>query len=85
MSGIGQELKRLRIKAGLKQKEVAKQLGYTSPQFISNWERDVSSPPVKTIKQLAALYKTSPERLFLKIQKAVIQHMQDEFKKSKAG
>lgn len=79
---IGLELKKLRIKAGLKQKEVALKLGYSTPQFISNWERGISSPPVKSIKQLACIYKTSPEKLFLRIQKAFINHMRTEFEKS---
>ena len=79
---IGEELKKLRIKSGLKQKEVAKQLGYSTPQFISNWERGISSPPVKTIKQLAHIYKTSPEKLFQKLQKAVVNHMKAEFERS---
>jgi transcriptional regulator with XRE-family HTH domain len=79
---IGEELKKMREKVGLKQKEVADMLGYTSPQFISNWERGISSPPVKTIKQLANLYKTSPEKLFSKIQKAMVQQMRKEFDQS---
>ena len=79
---IGEELKRLRVKAGLKQKEVASKLGYSTPQFISNWERGISSPPVKSIKTLAGIYKTSPEKLFLKIQKAVMNHMREEFERN---
>jgi len=78
-SEIGKELKRLRIKAGLKQKDVAKELGYSSPQFISNWERGISSPPVKIIKELANLYKTSPDKLFRKLQNAVAKAMRHEY------
>lgn len=81
-AAIGEELRKLREKAGLKQKEVATLLGYTSPQFISNWERGISSPPVKTIKQLANIYKTSPEKLFLKVQKAIVDQMRKEFEQS---
>jgi transcriptional regulator with XRE-family HTH domain len=57
-------LNRKRTQAGLTQSEVAATLGYSTPQFISNWERGVSSPPVETIKKLAKIYKSSPEELF---------------------
>ena len=79
---IGQELKRLRIKSGLKQKDVAKELGYSSAQFVSNWERGVSTPPVKSVKKLASLYKASPEKLFKKLQNAVIKSMREEYEKT---
>lgn len=79
---MGMELKKLRIRAGLKQKDVAKELGYSSPQFISNWERGISSPPVKTIKRLASLYKASPDKLFRKLQNAVVQSMREEYERN---
>ena len=79
---MGQELKKLRLKTGLKQKEVAAQLGYSSPQFVSNWERGISSPPVKVLKQLAGIYNTNPERLFQKLRKAINDQMQKEFENS---
>ncbi len=79
---MGQELKKLRLKTGLKQKEVASLLGYSSPQFVSNWERGISSPPVKTLKQLAGIYKTNPEKLFVKLRKTIVEQMQREFESS---
>ena len=56
-------LKRARIKAGLSQGEVAKKLGYTSPQFISNWERGLSSPPMDTLGELVDIYKIPGKEL----------------------
>ena len=79
---LGSELKTLRVKAGLKQKEVASKLGYTSPQFISNWERGISSPPVKSLKQLAEIYNTNPDSLFKKLRKAIMNNLDAEFQKS---
>lgn len=81
-TNMGQELKRLRVKAGLKQKEVAARLGYSSPQFISNWERGVSSPPVKVLKQLAGIYNTDPHKLFRNLKKAINDQMTKDFENS---
>lgn len=50
-------LKEARINAGYSQSDVAKILGYTSPQYISNIERGQSDPPVSKIKILIELYK----------------------------
>lgn len=50
-------LKEKRIAAGLSQMAVAVELGYTTSQFISNWERGLSKPPIKMFKKIAKLYK----------------------------
>jgi transcriptional regulator with XRE-family HTH domain len=57
-------LKQAREKAELSQRQVADELGYQSAQFISNWERGISSPPMKTLKQLGELYYVSAEDLY---------------------
>lgn len=57
-------LKEKRIAAGLSQRDVADKLGYSTPQFISNWERGVSHPPISALKKLGDLYKISAEELF---------------------
>ena len=57
-------LKDKRVKAGFTQAEIAKQLGYTSPQFVSNWERGMSNPPIETLKQIGKLYSVSMDELY---------------------
>lgn len=57
-------LKKKRISAGLSQRDVADKLGYTTPQFISNWERGVSYPPINALKILGAMYKIPANDLF---------------------
>ncbi|MEK2645275.1 helix-turn-helix domain-containing protein [Bdellovibrio sp. BCCA] len=61
---LGEFLKEKRMKAGLSQGDVADKLGYSTPQFISNWERGVSMPPINTLKKLGQLYKISADDLF---------------------
>jgi transcriptional regulator with XRE-family HTH domain len=67
-------LKKKRNLAGLSQKEVSEQLGYSTPQFISNWERGMSTPPITVIKKIASLYKISIDEIFdLLLQETVNQ------------
>ncbi len=50
-------IKSNREAAGLTQWQVAKELGYSSPQFISNWERDAASIPVKKARKLGRILR----------------------------
>lgn len=61
---LAEFLKQKRVTAGLSQRDVADKLGYSTPQFISNWERGVSHPPISALKKLGELYKVSAEDLF---------------------
>ena len=53
----GEILKKARVSAGLTQRQVADHFNYGTPQFISNWERGVSQPPMTILKTLEGLYK----------------------------
>ena len=57
-------LRKARLEAGLSQGNVARKLGYRSPQIVSNWERGLCQPPTKKMLQLCRLYKLKPEHLF---------------------
>ena len=56
---LGEYLRSKREQLGLTQSEVAHNLGYGSPQFISNIERGISNVPVKSLRTLIDLYKIS--------------------------
>lgn len=51
-------LQAARINAGLKQTDVAKELGVT-PETISRWEQGKSFPNVPQINELERLYKVT--------------------------
>lgn len=74
-------LKDKRIEAGISQGTVAKKLGYTSPQFISNWERGLSRPPVTTLRKIAQIYNISPNEMFDVILKTTIGEVTAELTK----
>lgn len=55
---MGQLIKKARHSAGLTQASLAKKLGYKSPQFVSNWERSESLPPITALPKIARFTKT---------------------------
>jgi transcriptional regulator with XRE-family HTH domain len=61
---LGSFIKSARIKSGYSQAELALSLGYLSPQFISDWEREVSSPPIKKLPKLAGLLNVKVDFIF---------------------
>jgi transcriptional regulator with XRE-family HTH domain len=60
---LGQYLQEMRTKAKLTQREVSLELGYSSAQFISNFERGISSPPLKKLRELIRMYKMPVEKV----------------------
>jgi transcriptional regulator with XRE-family HTH domain len=50
---FGSFLLKKRIRAGVSQTFLAQKLGYGSGQFVSNWERGESSPPLDKLPMLA--------------------------------
>jgi len=62
-------LKKKRLESGFSQEKLATTLGYTSGQFISNWERGESFPPIDRLAKLSLMYGFEDEtllNLFLK-------------------
>lgn len=51
-----EKIKDYRVNSELTQSEVAIIFGYTTPQFISNWERGCSFPPPAAFRKLIKIY-----------------------------
>ena len=60
---LGKYIRNCRVRAGLTQAEISSKLGYTSSQFVSNWERGVSMPPMGTIAVLSKMIKLDPKKV----------------------
>ena len=60
---FGKELQRFRKNSGLTQKEVSKHFGWTSAQYVSNFERDIAPCPVSTLKELCKLYEVEEKKM----------------------
>jgi len=54
---IPELIKKKRYELRLSQKDLATQLGYSCGQFISNWERGVSTPPLDITRSLCKILK----------------------------
>ena len=60
---VGDYLKKLREKSGLTQRDVGNLLKYSSAQFISNFERGLSLPPLQKLKILQKKYRADTDLL----------------------
>lgn len=78
-------LKEARAMAGLSQRDVADHLGYSTPQFISNWERGVSIPPVNALKKIAVLYHVSAEEVFNVLLEHTLQEVANDLRRKFQG
>ena len=64
-------LRRYRKARGLKQKDVAKVLGFKSASMISRWEKGLCLPSTMNLFRLAALYRTMADALFIDVLRAL--------------
>lgn len=60
-TAVGEYLQKMRLEAGLTQREVSLALGYSSSQFISNFERGIALLPLKKLRMLGKMYNMSLE------------------------
>ncbi len=81
MNSLGSILKEKREKLGISQAKVAEKLRYSSPQFISNWERGLSAPPVTVLRAIAQIYKMPADTLFKIYLKASLKMYEDDLRK----
>jgi transcriptional regulator with XRE-family HTH domain len=81
MRTLSDYLRQKRVDSGLSQLDVAKVLGYSSPQFVSNWERGLVSPPLETIAVLIDLYKIQPAEVIEKIMSETQEYLMSQLNK----
>ena len=76
---VGQYFKKERIKIRMSQKEISKKLGYTSPQFISNFERGVSFLPIKKLAKLTNILNLSSKKVINMVIKSQKSYLEEFF------
>lgn len=85
MRTLSDYLKEKRVDSGLSQLDVAKVLGYSSPQFVSNWERGLVSPPLETIAVLIDLYKLSAGEVIERIMNETKGYLESQLGRRRKG
>ncbi len=60
---LGKFLQNKRKQAELTQKQVSLHMGYTTAQFVSNWERGLIQPPMETLAELCDLYNINSDEV----------------------
>ena len=80
VSKLAKFLKEKRTLVGLSQKDVATKLGYSTSQFISNWERGISQPPIHTLRTLAQMYGVAADQMFQVLVTATIDQVQEDLR-----
>jgi transcriptional regulator with XRE-family HTH domain len=67
---FGEYLRQAREAAELTQRAVSLELGYSSAQFISNFERGICLPPLNKLKILMKLYRIPKDEVISMISEA---------------
>lgn len=75
---IGTKIKQLRLENGLTQQELANRLELTKG-YISQIERNLSSPSMETFFSLLEVLGTNPSVFFSTLKDEVIVHPEDDF------
>lgn len=61
---FGKFMAKERQKSGKTQGEISRALGYTSPQFLSNFERGLCVFPLPKLKELCGHINTPPLKIY---------------------
>jgi transcriptional regulator with XRE-family HTH domain len=81
---VGTFLKKRREQAGLTQRAVSDHLGYSTAQFVSNWERGVSMAPMQALPQLAHICAVPAKEMIAvmhRYQKEICEGLKQELSK----
>jgi len=76
------KIKAARQKKGLSQQRLAKTLGYSSGQFVSNWERGLSYPPVDRLAKMILIFDLNEEEILNQYIKELIETKKKVFNKA---
>ncbi len=74
---LGKFLADKRVSLGITQADLGRRLGYSSAQFVSNWERGTCSPPLQAIPKLCEILKIPMKDMVELMTKAYRDHLQE--------
>jgi len=82
---FGTMLAQARLKAGISQIALAKKMGYSSPQYVSNWERGICGPPLDKLHVLSKSLNIDPEIILDMIMDETESYLRSELKLKSVG
>lgn len=82
---LGNYLRDHRVRAGLSQMQVSRELGYSTSQFLSNCERGISSLPLEKLPILVKLYRLRKKDLIDFILRAQKNYLERQFSSNDFG
>lgn len=71
-------IKKKRIKAGITQRKIAEETGYSVP-FVGAWEQGKCYPPKKVLPKLAKLLETDVEEIEKEILKCKFEKLKRQY------
>lgn len=82
---IGDLLAHARLTKNYTQGELAKLLGYSSPQYVSNWERGVCEPPLDKMHLIIKHLDLDPKLVFDQMMKDTARRLEQKLKLASSG
>ena len=73
-------LAQARVNAGISQIALAKKMGYSSPQYVSNWERGICGPPLDKLHILSKSLRIEPQTILDIIMAETEDYLRTELK-----
>lgn len=73
------KFRKARNSAGVTQAEIGKVLGLGSAQFVSNWERGQSLPPLKYVKKLAKAVSMKESDILESMYQTELQRLNEKY------
>lgn len=64
-------LREFRVRAGLRQIDVAKRLGLDCADRLSRWENGLAVPNVVNLLKLAVIYDATPQQIFSQLYNSI--------------
>jgi DNA-binding XRE family transcriptional regulator len=85
VKGLSSFLREKRIEAGYTQMEAAEHIGHSTPQYISNYERELCEPSIEMATKLGELFGVTRKDLYEVLIDLYSLHISDALNLKKAG
>lgn len=76
---IGKMVKQAREKAGITQAQLAKELGFTSPQYVSNLERGITNMSPESLGLICFILKMPDSEIIKMLSKEHLEELKKGF------